>query len=663
MTDNLTLIVPYFNGASYLPALAASIPEDIPVIVVDDLSAEPLDARELPLSWKYFRLSTKGYFSGAVNFGIAQCETDVLILNQDVYFENDLWLTLLSNNRKKYAVIGEKIHGAHPAWPQGYIHGTFMFMRRDALSVVGLLDAVNYPLWGSTCEWQLRARRREYAVLMLDNIPGFTHVRGNRRSYGSSIAETLAKASYAERELFLQTPPLVSVIVPCYNYGRYIPDLVASLVGGTTDIGKMSGQTLQSFEIIIVDDVSTDDSVSIIREVIDDTKGIRLIRQARNKGASSAMNQGIRAANGKYITRMDADDMREPRSFELMVKALEENPHSVVYDNVVLFSKSGGRKTDIDGNVKVWGMRDYDFNELIRKNFIHAGIMFPKEAYGPTGGYPEEFVHGREDWAFNVALGVAGYCGIHLDYPGYLYRREGQNRTERNTTPQWREVFVGQIRARFSEIFAGRRPDMCCGRGETSGIKTSRSSAGTYDRSQFVVGSQGMALLEYQGGNYGNQTFYGPVSGVGYKFSKLHNRRNVDVRDLRTEGRTGLLDLFEGGSYLFKQVNPEEQVVESPQTTPTTFSSAQSSPEVSETTAEIAVAEQPVTIIETDLPEVRGIGKTIAGKLYLAGIKTVEELAEASLEAIAEAMGWEDVSKAVILKDAAQDVLDARNGE
>ena len=69
---------------------------------------------------------------------------------------------------------------------------------------------------------------------------------------------------------------------------------------------------------------------------------------------------------------------------------------------------------------------------------------------------------GREDWAFNIALGTKGYCGVRVDYPGYLYRREGQNRTLHNTNPAWRERFLTQLWGLFPRIYAGDRPIMCC---------------------------------------------------------------------------------------------------------------------------------------------------------------------------------------------------------
>ncbi|NIV40114.1 MAG: hypothetical protein GWN58_65135, partial [Anaerolineae bacterium] len=77
-------------------------------------------------------------------------DTDVLVLNQDLWFTSDAWLPRLLALRADYGLIGDGVL-KHPAWPKGYVQGTFMFLRRDAIRDVGLMDAQEYPLWGATC--------------------------------------------------------------------------------------------------------------------------------------------------------------------------------------------------------------------------------------------------------------------------------------------------------------------------------------------------------------------------------------------------------------------------------------------------------------------------------------------------------------------------------
>lgn len=542
MSYDFTVVIPFYEGHDDIYKLLNSLPDGLPVIIVDDCSEKPLHIDDI--NCKVIRLADKGYFSGAVNAGIEACNTDVLVLNQDTWFEGLSWIDLLMENKREYALIGERIKGNHPAWPKGYIHGTFMYMRRDAIRSVGKLDEKNYPLWGSTCEWQLRACRKGFKVLPLEEIPTFMHSRGKSDKYGSSIKKLL-QLRPLDKGLFIRTPPLVSVVVSCYNYGRYVEDLVNSLIGGKTSLGYMQGQTFQSFEIILVDDCSTDDSFEILQSLADPWKGIWAWKTPRNGGTSYTNNYGIEKSHGQYITVMCADDMREEHSLQVMYDYMQINPHSFIYDDMRILAN--GRRG------KIWKMQDFDFPKLLHKNQVHCGIMFPYQAWKDTGGYPEIMAHGREDWAFNIALGAKGYCGVHVDYPGYIYRREGQNRTLTNTSPKNREVYLLQLQSLYPRLYKGEFPMGCCG-----GSRVKSNSGRKIDgqtKTAELLGADGMTIVNYVGGNYGNMTFYGPATGTTYKFSAKKYRGLVDDRDLyhttKTNKRNGILELSEQGKILF----------------------------------------------------------------------------------------------------------------
>lgn len=534
--NKLTVIVPFYNGHSYLKRLLKSLIH-LPVIIVDDMSDKSIELQDwIGENVQIVRLEKKKYFTGAVNVGIGLCDTDVLILNQDVWFENSGWYGVLDQYVDRYAMIGERIAGTHPSFGElGYIHGTFMFLRRDAIKAVGLLNEKDYPLWGSTAEYQWRVARKNFRVLPLENIPGLRHERKEKEKYGSSIQEILKKEP-ENRSLLVRTPPLLSVVIPCYNYGHYLQDCINSLIGGPTNLGQMPGQTIQSFEVVIVDDASTDTTPEFVKQVVDISKGIRAFRLEKNVGTAKALNYGIERAVGKYITFLSADDMREPDSLENLVRVCEQNPHSFAYDDVWLFHTHK--------RIKKWEMPDYDFETLLYKNHVHAGIVFPKEAWTDVGGYPSIMNDGREDWAFNVALGIKGWCGVHLKQFGYLYRREGQNRTERNTTEEHRQKFLGKIMSLFPDVYGGYRPMACCGRGGAN----KKSNNGTVSSVVFrgttmadSIGREGMVKIEYLGSQM-MFTISGDTTNLNYTFGKDRQRGWVDKRDVGTrDGKTGFL--------------------------------------------------------------------------------------------------------------------------
>lgn len=541
--QNLTVIIPYYNGQKTIARLVSSIPSSIPILIVDDYGENPVPSTvaQLP-NVKVTRAPHKGYFTGACNWGMKQCDTDVLILNQDANLIGDEWQKAIISNRKDYALIGERIAGNHPAWADGYIHGTFMFIRRDAIAKVGLMNDEFYPLWGSTCEYQLRLARAGYKALALRPMPGLEHERPGR--FGEAITDVLHKEP-DKKSLFIRTPPEISVIVPCFNHGKYLPDLVHSLIGGKTSLGEFPPQTFQSFEIVIVNDCSTDDTVEWCKKVADPSKGIRCIRTERNVGTGQAINAGVKASFGKYITILGGDDMREPWSLEALYRACLANPHSFVYDGIMPFA-AGNRRQDI-----AIGVRQFDPVTIFDKNHVHAGIMFPRQAWDECGGYPD-MPNGREDWAMNVNLTVHGYCGILIPgRPGYLYRREKQNRTLTNTTKaDWR-LFYARIQQLFPEYYDGRRDRaMCCGQGarqKVSGaVNRSKSSA-------IVPGGEGLVTLEYIGHSAGTQSFYGWVTGARYVAGLSQKYIAVDPRDLSSgkSNKPGLLEMRDNGRAVF----------------------------------------------------------------------------------------------------------------
>lgn len=558
MLDNLTVIIPYFNGGKAIDRLLKSLPKHLPIIIVDDLSDSPLTIEKDKYPGSNITVierSRKGYFAGAVNAGIQHCSTDVLVLNQDVWFNDTTWCAIIDQYRDRYAMIGEKVKGDHPTFGSfGYIHGTFMFLRRDAIEEVGLLNEKDYPLWGNTAEWQLRAARKGFDILPLDKIEGFFHDRPPYESFGSSIKELLEKEPQNKR-LLIRTPPLISIIVPCYNYGIYIKDCINSLIGGNSSLGEMKPQTLQSFEVVIVDDASTDDSWQKIQEVTDSRMGIRSYHLEKNMGTAKVLNYAIERAVGKYITFLSADDMREYDSLEKLVQACEDNPHSFAYDDMWLFHSRL--------RIKKWDMEDYDFESLLYKNQVHAGIVFSKEAWHEAGGYPAIMNDGREDWAFNIALGLKGWCGVHVRNYGYLYRREGQNRTETNTSAYHLDYFRDKVKSIFPKIYEGQRPMSCCGRGGNNASKNvaEKRSALTVlsengNRMADSVGQVGMEKLQYNG-KQSSATWHGDVTYGTYIFGIDKKTCWVDKRDVGSkEDKKGFLSKKDSsGNYLFSLVS------------------------------------------------------------------------------------------------------------
>ncbi len=123
--------------------------------------------------------------------------------------------------------------------------------------------------------------------------------------------------------------PTVSVVIPFYNRIGWLKEAVESVLA----------QTFRDYQVILVDDGSTEDT-SLLREVLSDSR-IICLHQA-NKGRSAARNTGIKAACGKYIAFLDADDLFLPAKLEKQVMLMEQNPH-------ILFSHTSYLRMDSEG--------------------------------------------------------------------------------------------------------------------------------------------------------------------------------------------------------------------------------------------------------------------------------------------------------------------------
>lgn len=163
------------------------------------------------------------------------------------------------------------------------------------------------------------------------------------------------------------TNPLVSVIIPVYNANGFLSGAIESI----------QNQTYKNLEIIIVDDGSTDETPKILKSLAKKDKRIKILTNKKNLNIASSLNKGIKIAKGKYIARMDADDIALPRRIERQVKHLLRHQETVIL--------GGQCKTiDIDGKVigrKIFPVKDRDIrNALYYENPIqHPTVMINRQ--------------------------------------------------------------------------------------------------------------------------------------------------------------------------------------------------------------------------------------------------------------------------------------------
>lgn len=160
--------------------------------------------------------------------------------------------------------------------------------------------------------------------------------------------------------MLLNNPPLISVIMPVYNESLYIKDAIKSILN----------QSYQDFELIIIDDASTDNTVDLINQFNDDR--IILIQKKNNTGYTDSLNLGIEKCSGRYIARMDGDDICHEDRFKMQFEFLDNNLDYILCGSQ--FKRIDGQSSFIlpAENDEIKAM-------LLRGNqFIHPSVMIRK---------------------------------------------------------------------------------------------------------------------------------------------------------------------------------------------------------------------------------------------------------------------------------------------
>lgn len=189
--------------------------------------------------------------------------------------------------------------------------------------------------------------------------------------------------------------PLISVIMSVYNEETYIRESLQSILN----------QTEQDFEIIITDDCSTDNTVSCIESLNDGR--IQIIRNKENQGLTKNLNQGLKLARGKYIARMDGDDICMPERFASQIRYLENHP------SVMLISC---QTQTFGAQNLIWRLKDgperLKAMMLIRPVLAHPGYMMRSELITEEGFLYDETYRSAQDYNFAVRVAQIYPIGI-----------------------------------------------------------------------------------------------------------------------------------------------------------------------------------------------------------------------------------------------------------
>lgn len=208
----------------------------------------------------------------------------------------------------------------------------------------------------------------------------------------------------------------VSVIIPCYNQGKYLKETVDSVLNST----------YKDIELIIVNDGSDDDiTKSVLKELEKQTINIINIE---NSGVCNARNIGIKAASGDYILPLDADDRIANTYIEKAVSILEQNPDiGIIYCEAEFFGT---------GQNKKWNLKPATLSNMLIQNRIFPSGIYRKSKFLEVGGYKKEMELGCEDWDFWLSIIETGAKVYQISEVLFYYRKAENSRTQKSLLPE-----------------------------------------------------------------------------------------------------------------------------------------------------------------------------------------------------------------------------------
>lgn len=201
-----------------------------------------------------------------------------------------------------------------------------------------------------------------------------------------------------------QQVPAISVIMSVYNGEQTVERAVASILN----------QSLQSLELIVCDDASTDGTWARLEACAASDGRLHLLRNERNLGAGASRNRCLACARGRYIALMDADDASQPERLEKQAETLDTRPELAFVGTRGAYSSGGS----------YWFLaapKKEDF--LMTLPFVHASLMLRREVLEQLGGYDESRLLARaEDYDLLMRAYAAGNHGVNLPEPLYVIR-------------------------------------------------------------------------------------------------------------------------------------------------------------------------------------------------------------------------------------------------
>ncbi len=227
---------------------------------------------------------------------------------------------------------------------------------------------------------------------------------------------------------------LVSIIMPAYNADKYIAQSIQSVLE----------QTYQNWELIIVDDGSTDRTAQIVQDFLSLDDRIKYVFQL-NKGLGSARNKGINNSTGELIAFLDSDDLWIKEKLELQVRRMEETKADLVFSDGFIFPEHDGTDETVSFQTIIGKFAGADMFSLsfVRNRIPVLSVLTRRETLNQVGLFDEDRrCHGAEDYDLWLRMAKHGavFYGMKEKLVRYRIHTEAMSRNEVEMLKAWNTV-------------------------------------------------------------------------------------------------------------------------------------------------------------------------------------------------------------------------------
>lgn len=212
--------------------------------------------------------------------------------------------------------------------------------------------------------------------------------------------------------MMLNEKTLVSIIMPAYNAEKTIGAAIESVLS----------QTYQNFELIVVNDFSTDSTANIVKNFIKKESRIRLLSHKYNQGVSLTRKHGVEAATGDWIAFLDSDDAWQPQKLAKQVALQQETNGQLFFTGSAFMNANGDR---IDWVLHV--PRTISYRQLLKQNLIsNSSVLIKKDAYLRCALIGDDM---HEDFACWLCFLHEGNVAYGIDEPLLIYRLSAKSKS------------------------------------------------------------------------------------------------------------------------------------------------------------------------------------------------------------------------------------------